>query len=66
LSSDLREKIKQCLGAGTSAVWVIYQRSRQIEIHTPNKTIRTLGAEDTLEAPELLRGFQLSLRTILE
>ncbi len=65
-ASDLREKIKQYLGAGTSAVWVIYQRSRQIEIHTPDKTIRTLGVEDTLEAPELLPGFQFSVRTILE
>ena len=65
-ASDLREKIKQYLGAGTSAVWVIYQRSRQIEIHTPDKTIRTLSAEDTLEAPEMLPGFQFSVRTILE
>jgi Uma2 family endonuclease len=65
-ASDLREKIKQYLNAGTSVVWVIYQRSRQIEIHTPDKTIRTLGAEDTLEAPELLPGFHLSVRTVLE
>ena len=65
-ASDLREKIKQYLDAGTSVVWVVYPRSRQIEIHTPDKTIRTLGVEDTLEAPELLPGFQLSLRTILD
>jgi len=65
-ASDLREKIKQYLDAGTSVVWVVYPRSRQIEIHTPDKTIRSLGMEDTLAAPELLPGFQLSVRTILQ
>ncbi len=65
-ASDLREKIRQYLNAGTSAVWVIYPRSRQIEIHTPDKTIQTLGTEDALEAPGLLPGFQLPVRTILE
>ena len=65
-ASDLREEIKQYLDAGTSVVWVLYPRSRQIEIYTPDKTGRTLGIEDTLEAPELLPGFQLSVRAILE
>jgi Uma2 family endonuclease len=65
-ASDLRQKIKQYLDAGTSVVWVVYPRSRQIEIHTPGKTIRRVGVEDTLEAPELLPGFQLSVRAILQ
>src|SRR5579864_4782601 len=65
-ASDLREKIRQYLSAGTSVVWVVYPRSRQIEIHTPDKTIRTLGIEDTLEAGNLLPGFQLSVRALLE
>jgi Uma2 family endonuclease len=45
---------------------VVYPRSRQIEIHRPDKTIRSLGVEDTLEAPELLPGFQLSVSAILQ
>ena len=65
-ASDLREKIKQYLDAGTLVVWVVYPRSRQVEIHTPGKTIRKLGVEDILEAPELLPGFQLSVRAILQ
>jgi Uma2 family endonuclease len=65
-ASDLREKIKQYLDAGTSVVWVVYPRSRQIEIHTPDKTIRRLGVEDMLEAPRLLPGFQLSVSAILQ
>jgi Uma2 family endonuclease len=65
-ASDLREKIKQYLDAGTSVVWVVYPRSRQIEIHTPDKTIRRLGVEDMLEAPKLLPGFQLSVSAILQ
>jgi Uma2 family endonuclease len=65
-ASDLREKIKQYLDAETSVVWVVYPRSRQIEIHTPDKTIRRLGVEDMLEAPKLLPGFQLSVSAILQ
>ena len=65
-ASDLRQKIQQYLDAGTSIVWVIYPRSRQIEIHTPGKTIRTLSVEDTLEAPDFLPGFELPVRAILE
>jgi len=65
-ASDLREKIQQYLSAGTSVVWVVYPCSRQIEIHTPDKTIRTLSIDDTLEAPNLLPGFQLPVRTILD
>jgi Uma2 family endonuclease len=65
-ASDLREKIKQYLDAGTSVVWVVYPRSRQIDIHTPDKTIRRLGVEDMLEAPKLLPGFQLSVSAILQ
>lgn len=64
-ASDLRQKIQQYLDAGTSIVWVIYPRSRQIEIHTPEKTIRTLGVEDTLDVPSLLPGFHLPVRSIL-
>lgn len=65
-ASDLRQKIKQYLDAGTSVVWVIYQRSRQLEIHTADKTIRTLGIEDTLEAPQILPGFSLPVRAIVK
>jgi Uma2 family endonuclease len=65
-ASDVREKIQQYLSAGTSVVWVVYPRSRQVEIHTPDKTIRTLGIDDTLESASLLPGFQLPVRALLE
>ena len=65
-ASDLREKIKQYLDAGTAVMWIIYPRSCQIEVHTADKTIRTLGVEDTWEAPHLLPGLRLSVRAIVE
>ena len=65
-ASDLRQKIQQYLDAGTSIVWVVYPRSPQIEIHSQDKIIRTLGVEDTLEAARLLPGFQVAVRAILE
>lgn len=65
-ASDLRQKIQQYLDAGTSVVWVVYPRSRQIEIHTPGKTIQTLGVEDRLEAAGLLPGFAVPVRALVE
>jgi Uma2 family endonuclease len=65
-AADLREKIQQYLNAGTSQVWVIYPRAQQVEMHTPGKITRILGLDDSLEAPELLPGFQISVRTILD
>jgi Uma2 family endonuclease len=65
-AADLREKIQQYLDAGTSLVWVIYPRTKQIEVHAPGKIAHILGWDDDLEAPELLAGFKISVRTILE
>lgn len=65
-ASDLRQKIQQYLDAGTSLVWVIYPRTKQIEVHTPGKITRILGWDDDLEAPGLLPGFKISVRTILD
>src|ERR1700730_7805631 len=65
-AADLRQKIQQYLDAGTSLVWVIYPRTKQIEVHTPGKITSILGLDDSLEAPELLPGFKISVRTILE
>jgi Uma2 family endonuclease len=65
-AADLRQKIQQYLEAGTSLVWVIYPRTKQIEVHTPGKITRILGLDDSIEAPELLPGLKISVRTILE
>ena len=65
-ASDLREKVKQYLDAGALVVWVVYPRTEQVEIYTPGNTARILGIEDTLEAPELLPGFKLQVRAILQ
>jgi Uma2 family endonuclease len=65
-ASDLRQKVKQYLDAGALIVWVVYPRTEQVEIYTPGNTARILGIEDTLEAPELLPGFRLPVRAILQ
>jgi len=65
-ASDLREKVKQYLDAGALAVCVVYPRTELVEIYTPVNTARILGIEDTLDAPELLPGFKLPVRAILQ
>jgi Uma2 family endonuclease len=63
---DLREKVKQYLDAGTQQVWVVYPKVKQVEVHGPGNTVRIFGLDDTIEAPHLLPGFQLSVRAILQ
>ena len=65
-AADLRDKVKQYLDAGGSAVWVIYPRAKQIEVYAPGNRTSLLGLDDALEAPELLPGFRLPLRELLE
>jgi len=45
---------------------VVYPRTELVEIYTPVNTARILGIEDTLDAPELLPGFKLPVRAILQ
>jgi Uma2 family endonuclease len=63
---DLREKVKQYLDAGTQQVWVIYPKVKQVEVHGPGNMVRIFGLDDTLETPDLLPGFQLSVAAILQ
>ena len=56
-AEEIQDKTIDYLTAGTSQVWVIYPRRRQVVVHTPDGLARTLKEDDSLEAPDLLPGF---------
>ncbi len=55
--SELRAKIADLLGHGTRIVWVVRLTGpRRVEVHTQAQPMQTLGIEDTLAAPGILRN----------
>lgn len=56
-AEEIQDKTTDYLTAGTSQVWVIYPRRRQVVVHTADGLARTLKEDDSLEAPDLLPGF---------
>lgn len=56
-ADEVQEKVTDFLTAGTPMVWVVYPRTKQVVLHTPDGLSRTLKGEDMLEAPSLLPGF---------
>ena len=62
-AADLDKKIRQYFAAGTQVAWVIYPKSRAIEVKRPNGSIN-LDTGDVLEAPELVPGLKIHVSEI--
>ncbi len=56
-AEEVREKVRDYLGAGTGLVWVVYPRTREVVVHTPDGLSRAYGEGDTLEGFDVLPGF---------
>ncbi len=56
-AEEVREKVRDYLQAGTSLMWVIYPRSREVIVHTPDGLARTYTERDVLEGFTCLPGF---------
>jgi len=54
---DLRQKIQDYLDAGSKAVWAFYPKVRVIAVYD-RTGVKELRADQVLEAPEILPGFQ--------
>lgn len=60
---QMRYKLYHYLSVGTLA-WIVYPKSREVEIHAPGKAPQKLIAADTLTGGDMLPGFELPLREI--
>jgi Uma2 family endonuclease len=62
----LQRKIGRYLAAGTSIVWVLDPDSVTVNVYQAPGVFRTLTADDWIDAPELLPGFSIPVRTLFE
>jgi Uma2 family endonuclease len=62
-AADLNEKILQYFAAGTKAVWVIYPRTRIVEIERPDGITR-LDAHGVLQSPELVPDLNIKVSDV--
>jgi Uma2 family endonuclease len=61
--SEVGEKVREYLAAGTQMVIVIYPRNQTATIHTPTSTTR-LTTDDTLTGGDVVPGWSLPLREL--
>lgn len=65
-AEEVCEKVRDFLRAGTCVVWVIYPRSREVSMHTPDGLARTYNEHDTLTLPDVLPGFACTVAALFE
>ncbi len=55
--ADLKTKVAELLAAGTRLVCVVRLIGpRRVEVHTPDRPVRSAGGEESLEAPGILQN----------
>ena len=60
-AGDVREKVRDYLAAGTPLVWVVYPRTREVVVHTPDGLARTYEEQSVLKGFEVLSGFRCAV-----
>lgn len=56
-AEDVREKVRDFLAAGTALIWVVFARTREVIVHTPDGLARTFHEGESLREPTILPGF---------
>ena len=65
-SSEILEKVNECLGAGVKCIWVVYPKSRQIDVYKSDSSVEILSREDTLTGDDVIPGFQCPVTELFE
>jgi Uma2 family endonuclease len=65
-ATEVFEKVREYLAAGTRLVWVVYPLGAEIEVHDAANPsiIRRLTRADVLDGGDVLPGFRLELATL--
>lgn len=63
---DMARRIRQYFDAGVPRVLVLDPGEREVDVYAPNEPLRTLTTKDTLEAPDILPGFSLSVLRLFQ
>ncbi len=62
--SEVMEKVKAWLSAGTRVVWVVAPAHATVTVHEPGAPARLLSTSDVLDGAPLLPGFRLPIADI--
>jgi Uma2 family endonuclease len=65
-AADVRDKVRDYLSAGTQLVWIIYPRSREVMVHTPDGLAKTYSEGDELAGFEVLPNFTCVVASLFE
>jgi Uma2 family endonuclease len=65
-ASEIREKVRDFLAAGTPLVWVVFPSTREVIVHTTDGLARTYGEDDLLENQEVLTGFSCRVAELFD
>lgn len=65
-ASDIREKVRDFLAAGTPVVWVVFPSTREVLVHTADGLARTYGENDVLEHQEVRPGFSCRVAELFD
>ena len=65
-ASEPQEKLDDCFGAGTAAVWLIDPRRRTVEVHAPDAPVRRLRDGDALDGAPVLPDFRCAVADLFE
>ena len=57
-AGDVREKMRDYLAAGTLLARVVYPRTREVVVNTPDGLAKAYDEEGVLEGFEVLPGFR--------
>ena len=63
-TSEIDEKVREYLRAGTRAVVIVNPNGRGVTVHRPRGQSQTLAEQDTLELPDVVPGFRIKVAKI--
>jgi Uma2 family endonuclease len=61
---EMARKRREYFAAGTRLVWMVYPKTRTIDVYTSPADSTTLGGTDTLAGGDVLPGFTLPVATL--
>jgi Uma2 family endonuclease len=64
-AEEVAEKVADWLAAGASMVWVVY-RGPRIEVHSADGRVQRLGADDEVDGADVMPGFHMRVRDLLD
>jgi len=66
LAEELTQKVKQYLAAGAKAVWVVYPKTREVQVFRAGGGSLVRGEHETIEDTDILPGFSLDLKSVFD